>query len=138
MGWTAPRTWVVGEVISKSIMDLHIKDNLIYLKERLDYLFGRVEVAPTELTISSGVITVSQGFHTVDTESDAASDDLATINGGVTGMTIILRAEDDTRTVVVKHNTGNIWLVGKADISLDDIRDSIRLIWDGTKWCNSY
>ena len=31
MGWTAPRTWVTGEVVSKTIMDTHLRDNLNYL-----------------------------------------------------------------------------------------------------------
>lgn len=32
MGWTAPRTWVVGEIVTKAIMDTHVKNNLRYLK----------------------------------------------------------------------------------------------------------
>jgi hypothetical protein len=32
MGWTAPRTWSVGEVVTKAIMDTHVRDNLRYLK----------------------------------------------------------------------------------------------------------
>lgn len=91
--------------------------------------------APTELTISGGVIKVIQAFHTVDTEEDAGSDDLVMINGGSIGRIIILRAENDARTVVVKHGTGNIWLKGKADISLDDLEDGLILIYTaGSKW----
>lgn len=97
---------------------------------------GLLNTAETELTIAAGAITVTQMRHKVDTEGDAASDDLDTINGGATVNLIILRAESDARTVVVKHNTGNIWLQGKADISLDDLEDSIMLAWDSTnsKW----
>ena len=47
---------------------------------------------------------------------------------------IILRAYNDAHTVVIKHNTGNIWNPVGVDISLDDIRDAILLWWDGTKW----
>lgn len=32
MSWTDPRTWQVGEIVTKVIMDLHIKDNFRYLK----------------------------------------------------------------------------------------------------------
>jgi len=32
MSWTNPRTWRVGEIVTKAIMDLHVKDNLRYLK----------------------------------------------------------------------------------------------------------
>lgn len=91
--------------------------------------------APTELTLDTdGILTVTQAFHTVDTYGNASSDDLVTINGGTAGMIIFLRAENDARTIVVKHNTGNIWLPGALDISLDDIRDGILLAYDGTKW----
>lgn len=36
MGWTAPRTWNIGELVSKALLDTHVRDNLIYLKEKLD------------------------------------------------------------------------------------------------------
>jgi hypothetical protein len=90
--------------------------------------------AATELTIATGAMTVTQMLHSVDTQSDAASDDLDTINGGTVVSLIILRAENDARSVVLKHNTGNIWNPAQIDITLDDIRDSVMLWWDGTKW----
>lgn len=45
MGWTAPRTWTVGEMTSKVILDAHVRDNLRYLKG-LDGV----------ITLSSGLI----------------------------------------------------------------------------------
>lgn len=30
--WTAPRTWSVGETVTKSIMDTHVRNNLEWLK----------------------------------------------------------------------------------------------------------
>lgn len=101
---------------------------------KLTNLLGLLIKTATELTIDTGVITVTQMFHTVDTEADAASDDLATINGGATVNMIVIKAANDGRTVVVKHNTGNIWLQGKADISLDDLEDGLLLVWSGSKW----
>jgi len=82
--------------------------------------------SPTELTISSGVITVTKSYHTVDTEADAATDDLETINGGSDGDTLVLRANNGGRTIVVKDNVGNLALSG--DFSLDNIQDTITLI----------
>ncbi len=32
MAWTAPRTWSTGELVTKAIMDTHVRDNLRYLK----------------------------------------------------------------------------------------------------------
>ena len=88
----------------------------------------------SELIISGGVITVTQSCHTIDTEDAAATDDLDTINGGSNGMMIVLKASNDSRTVTIKHNTGNIWLKNKADIDLDDVEDGILLIYDGAYW----
>ena len=31
MVWTAPRTWVTGEILSSSNMNTHVRDNLLYL-----------------------------------------------------------------------------------------------------------
>ena len=87
---------------------------------------------PSELTISSGSVTKTASFHTIDTESDAATDDLDTISGGTTGDIIILKAADSARTVVVKNGTGNIVL--PSDFDLDNANDTIVLIYDGTNW----
>lgn len=86
-----------------------------------------------ELTIASGVITVTGVYHTVDTEGDAATDDLVTINGGSDGQILILRTENDARNVVLK-STGNIDLV--ADVTLSSADSPIELIYDGalSKW----
>jgi hypothetical protein len=32
MGWTAPRTWVAGEIVTASIMNSAVRDNLSYIK----------------------------------------------------------------------------------------------------------
>ena len=88
--------------------------------------------ATSELTIAAGVITATKSFHRVDTEADAATDDLDTINGGAEGDLLILRAENDARTVVVKDGTGNIQCAG--DFSLDNVQDTITLIFDGSAW----
>ena len=100
----------------------------------VDEVKGLNLATASELTIADGAITVTQSVHTVDTQGDAGTDDLDTINGGTTVQLIILRAENDAHTVVVKHNTGNIWLKRKQDLSLDDLEDGLMLFWDGTKW----
>ena len=95
---------------------------------------GRSNGAPTELTLdAAGAITVTKGYHRVDTFGDAATDDLVTINGGVDGEMLILRAENDARSVVVKDG-GNLALAG--DFTLDNTEDTISLIYDDTlsKW----
>jgi len=90
----------------------------------------------TELTISAGAITATQTFHRVDTEADASADDLDTISGGSDGRILILRAEHTNRSVVIKHNTGNIQTYSGADVTLNETYMPVLLIYDGTltKW----
>lgn len=85
----------------------------------------------SELTIATGVITTTKSYHYVDTEGDAATDDLDTINGGSIGDTLTLRAQDINRTVVLKDGTGNLRMNG--DFSLDNTTDTISFIFD-TVW----
>ena len=65
--------------------------------------------SPNELTISSGAVTATQLVHTIDTEGDAASDDLDTINaGGLNeGQVLTLLAANAARKVYLT-TAGNI------------------------------
>lgn len=76
------------------------------------------------LTIASGSITLAAPLHRVETESSAASDDLDTVvfpSWAREGDLFRLMPFNDTRTVVVKHGTGNIRC--GADITLDNLND---------------
>jgi hypothetical protein len=90
--------------------------------------------SPTELTIASGVVTMTKTYHTIDTESDAASDDLDTISGGATGDVLILSSADAGRDVTVKHGTGNIQLNAATDKALDNPLDSLVMLYNGSNW----
>ena len=95
--------------------------------------------AETELTIASGSITPTHGLHSVDTESDAATDDLANITTTNLddGSLLIVRANNSTRTVVVKHTAGGagqIHLKSGLDLTLDDDTDNVILTRRGADW----
>jgi len=90
--------------------------------------------SPTELTISSGSVTTTQMYHSIDTESDAATDDLDTIAGGSAGDVLYIYAVNDARTVVVKNGTGNIFTYSGDDIDLDEDHKRLCLLSDGTNW----
>lgn len=85
-----------------------------------------------ELTIATGAITATQSYHTIDTQSDASTDDLDTINGGNTGDMLMLEAANGARTVVVKDGTGNLRTAG--DFSMDTTHDRITFLMEGTDW----
>jgi hypothetical protein len=95
--------------------------------------------AETELTISGGSVTPTLGIHSIDTESDAASDNLTNIvtTNHPDGRLLLIHPEDDGRTVVVKHaatGAGQIHLKNDADFSMDDSEDWLLLGRDGTDW----
>ncbi len=64
----------------------------------------------TELTISSGAVTATQGHHSIDTEADAATDDLDTINGLDSNDLLLVFANNDDRTIRYRNGAGNIFL----------------------------
>lgn len=72
----------------------------------------------TELTIASGAVTVTQSTHTIDTEADAAGDDLDTINMPAIVNVAWMKAENGSRAVTIKHGTGNIITSSGADFVL--------------------
>ncbi len=77
----------------------------------------------SELTISTGSVTATAAMHTIDTESDAASDSLT--NVAITGLSpflLMLRQEAAARVVTLVHEAGGagqISLAGGQDLVLD-------------------
>jgi hypothetical protein len=92
--------------------------------------------APTELTIATGAVTVTQSNHTIDTEADAASDNLDTIAGMVADQIYLLRPASAARTVVIRDTavstTGNIRTPFAQSISLAEATDMALAVSDGT------
>lgn len=86
----------------------------------------------SEKTIAAGVITITGSRHVVDTQSDAATDDLDTINGGIDGQTLVLCAANSARDVVVTE-AGNLKLAG-GSFTLDNTEDTIMLVRKGSAW----
>jgi len=106
------------------------------LEEDLDTRYRsriRLGVA-SEVTISSGAIYVTRTHHRVDTESDASTDNLDVIDGGVDGDLLILRTVDNGRDVTVRDSSvsgGNVELDAGAAFTMNNTLDRIVLIFDG-------
>lgn len=125
MGWTTPKTWIAQPLV-KEDLNTYIRDNQNFLKTNVAW------GAAAELTISSGAVTATQSYHKIDTEGDAASDNLDTINGGAEGKVIVIRCVSSARVIRVKNGTGNIEMA--TDVVLDDVGKMLALIHDGTNW----
>lgn len=95
---------------------------------------GELVLNRTAATIASDTITAVGSCMNLDTEGAAASDDLKTINGGVTGRLLIINAASSARVITVKHGRGNIYLQGGADRALNHIRAVLMLIYLGSEW----
>ena len=126
MGFTNFKNWTAYVKLTAAELNEQIRDNGNYLKTT----FALEEA--TELTIDGGEILRTKTNHSVDTEGDAATDNLDTINGGNEGDIIILRAANSARTVILKNGTGNLDLGG--DIYLTDINQHVALLHNGTNW----
>ena len=89
----------------------------------------------SEKTISSGSITVTTSYHTVDTESDAGSDDLDKIECAAytTGQLLVLRTVHDDRDVQIRHNqhAGQSYnIMCDANFTLNHNEDTVTFMWD--------
>jgi len=78
MGWTAPRTWVAGEIVTASIMNSAVRDNLLYIKG-----VGQVPIIQSGLTIDNSLgserlllplLTTAQCGTTLNAEGEVAFD----------------------------------------------------------------
>jgi hypothetical protein len=103
-----------------------------------DLAFTQFKLADaTELTLDNnvaGAVTITQSYHSIDTNADAASGELATINGGAAGDTLKIFANNDARSIVIKNGTGNILTFDSADITLDEDHKIVEFLFDGTNW----
>jgi hypothetical protein len=96
-------------------------------------------VGATELTISSGIVTATGNYHTIDTEGNSEEDDLESILLGTNieeASILIFRPISYARTVIVRHNVGNLYCVGREDYVLDNNEDFCLAIYDSgmSKW----
>lgn len=128
-------TGVTRLMLGKSTYAFFTYQNVNMNKYDIEDIGALILSDATQLTIGASLpdmITVTQSYHTVETAGAAASDELHIIDGGTTGQIVVLKAANDAHTVVVKDNADNIQLEG--DMSLDNLQDTLTLIYDGSNW----
>lgn len=88
------------------------------------------------LTISSGEITATNNLHKVETESGAATDNLATITAAADGYVLVLSCANSAHAVVIQHNVGNILTVGGKNVTMSTDGDMVLLVFSTAlnKW----
>jgi len=137
IGGTFTYTWQIGS--DAFTFDIDPTNDTAYFSGELGARWLKVRDWVTgfggdELTISSGSITPNQDFHRVDTESDASSDDLDTIDdtNAHAGAWLTLCPASNARTVVIKNDTGNIKC--GSDLTLDSLHDTATFRYYSGNW----
>jgi hypothetical protein len=125
MGWTIPRTWISGEVVTKALLDEQVRDNLAFLKINIAL------ETPSGLTINAGEITKTQAHHAIAPEAGIA-DNLDTINSGLNGDILFLRAVAGN-TITLRTGIDNIINPGGSNVAITDSLYAV-LIYNGTNW----
>jgi len=65
MAWTDPRTWTIGEIVTKAIMDTHVRDNLRETWHEMAYVEFTADVTTTATTEGAAATVVSSGAVTL-------------------------------------------------------------------------
>lgn len=108
----------------------------VFAFNAVNFVYGSREVQVagnfSELTINTGAVTITTSAHTLDTQSDAATDDLDTINSGSEGQILILSGVSAARVVTAKDGTGNLKLAG--DRAFNSPNDTLTLVKHGSNW----
>ena len=136
MAWTTPKTFAAA-VLTAAELNTHLRDNLNILKTSISDSGRTKWPLISELTISSGAITATGNAHTVDTEADAATDELDTITAGAnvdSGHLLVLRQASGVRHVTLKHGTGNLLLPHSRDLVLGSLYSGVTLLYGGANW----
>ena len=133
---TASHNHAASETTSGTFADARISESSVTQhKAALHTDIGWIDLADSiELTIATGAITATQSLHQIDTEGDASTDDLDTINGGSEGRILDLNPISNVRDVVLKHGTGNIQIQDGSDITMGLFRQRVTLIFQGSNW----
>ena len=101
MAWTTPRTYVGGELLTATILNTDIRDNLNALKDRIQS--GTVSITPVANTPTSITVTFPVAFASTPSVIVSAA-------SGVVGSTVLGVGGDtetttDFRATVYRTNT---------------------------------
>jgi len=118
---------MILDEITRDIVNLQAEINRL----RSQLSTGLMQMGGETLAvIASDAISVRPyAFYIVEPET-GTTDDLSTINGGLSGKMIGLRVDDNANTVTLKDGVNNISLPD-GDIDLDHIAKLVLLVYDG-------
>lgn len=81
--WTTPRTWVAGEIVTASMMNVHVRDNLVDLDSRMDTAVQELVETETSLDANGSIVLTTEATTVVLNGAGTAD---------VNGMTVPVRS----------------------------------------------
>ena len=140
MSWTAPRTWVTGEIVTASLMNTHVRDNMLETAAAKaaaagDIFYATAANALTKLSIGTNgqflgvnsggtapewqeISTANGNFNDTTTSIGAGADLTKTISTGVTAKHGIIQLQNVAAGTVVVFTDTNTESIGlNADSS---------------------
>ncbi len=122
MVWTAPRTWTAGEVVTASIMNAHVRDDLNALR------------TPAVATKTAAyIITDADDVIRCDATTAAFIVTLPTAVG-ITGRRFEIKKIDATANAVTVDGNGAETIDGALTFALTGQYDAITVRSNGTGW----
>lgn len=82
MAWTNPKTWATGEALTASDLNLHLRDNLLYLFNR-PIVIAELRNAANITISSSTMVAVDDNFYNLDLEVNSGRAKISLIGGTV-------------------------------------------------------
>lgn len=134
MAWTPPTARTTGELITASVWNTDLRDNLMFLKTPLDNA-GNIAPPISTITIASATATPLLNRHFVATQGGIALDNLNTLTTANVrdGHITTLSAFNIAQVVSVNSQIGNINLTAGAFL-LNSVTRSITLQLRSTTW----
>lgn len=129
MAWTSPRTWTTGELVTASIMNAHVRDNLSYLIDRTFSLALVVPGNPSATTNVSirAIMPVAGTITSIKSTCGTAPATTYTYDINKNGTTIYTtQGNRPTRTSgngtsVVTHTTPDVTTFSAGDVITVDL-----------------
>ena len=126
MAWTAPRTWVTGEVVTAALMNTHVRDDLRYLKG----LDGGVTIED-DLDIGANLLkttnlSLKEGTSSIWYLRTAADDAYVSILG-TAGQFSIFQARTGTTSIDCRDVDTN-YIAGRARDSGSGLVEIFRMV----------
>jgi len=123
MAWTTPRTWVSGELVSASIMNTHIRDNLNVIRANLaDDSTTQVLKVLTQVSLS----LANNATATIGNSSD------------LDGFLFITADEDNASAVIEMRGNAGVTVEALDPSALFSITaatgSSTNIYWSGTQY----